>query len=66
MAARLQDQPLAGGGTRKVKANPVLGCDSFKQKQVTVKSAEEHKLLRELRRHQGLLQPTWLREKGIN
>jgi hypothetical protein len=32
----LSDQPLAGGGTLKGVANPEVGCDSFKQKQVAV------------------------------
>jgi hypothetical protein len=49
----LSDQPLEGGGTLEVVASPAIGCDSFKQKQVTVRSAEEHPLLRELRRHRG-------------
>jgi hypothetical protein len=49
----LSDQPLAGGRTLKVVASPEVGCDSFKQKQVTVRSAGEHPLLRELRRHWG-------------
>jgi hypothetical protein len=38
----LSDQPLTGGGTLYVVASPELGCDSFKQKQVTVRDTEEH------------------------
>jgi hypothetical protein len=57
----LQNQRLVGGQTRKVVANPAIGCDSFKQKQVAVRIVEEHKLQRELGRHWGLLQSKKLR-----
>jgi hypothetical protein len=49
----LSDQPLAGGGTLEVVASPEVGCDSFKQKQVAVRRAGGHPLLRELVRHRG-------------
>jgi hypothetical protein len=61
VTARLQDQPLVGGGTLEVVANSVVGCDSFKQKQVIVRCAGEHITQRELCRHWGLLQLKRLR-----
>jgi hypothetical protein len=67
VAARLKsDQPLAGGGTLKVVANPEVGCDSIKQKQVAVRSAGEHPLLRELWRHRGSYNLNGWEEKETN
>jgi hypothetical protein len=48
------DQPLAGGGTLEVVASPEIGCDSFKQKEVTVTSGVENPSMRELGRHHGV------------